>query len=83
MVGNAGEWCWDRFDGAPYPAEPQTDPHGYATRGGNVGRGGNWEYDASYCRISSRYHFSPGPGFHDCYGGFRLARTSVQETPKP
>ena len=79
MIGNAWEWCWDRYDGSAYPSEPQTDPHGSATRGGHVGRGGNWEYDASYCRISVRYPFLPGPGFHDCYGGFRLARSLVRE----
>lgn len=83
MIGNAWEWCWDRYDGSGYPSEPQTDPHGSATHGGHVGRGGNWEYDSSYCRISVRYPFLPGPGFHDCYGGFRLARSSVREKPIP
>ena len=81
MIGNAWEWCWDRFDGSAYPAGPQADPHGNASRGGHIGRGGNWEYDSQYCRLSARYSFLTGAGAHDCYGGFRLARSSNIKGP--
>lgn len=38
VVGNVGEWCWDRY--GSYPALPQSNPLGPSSGGNRVYRGG-------------------------------------------
>jgi formylglycine-generating enzyme required for sulfatase activity len=72
MSGNAGEWCWDRYD-TSYPAKPLKDPKG-AENGSRVRviRGGSVALDHSY------YHQSHFRGRVHAYhriktNGFRIA----------
>ena len=68
MSGNVYEWCSD-WHGS-YTAKAQTNPIGPSTGSPRVLRGGSWDYDAQYCRVSSR---SNNPGYPYCDVGFRLA----------
>jgi formylglycine-generating enzyme len=52
MAGNMGELCWDWFDS--YSWDTQTDPHGPASSGVRVMRGGSWFTDAFQCRAAHR-----------------------------
>jgi sulfatase modifying factor 1 len=73
MSGNVFEWCWDWL-GAYTTSSPYTDAD---TRGPDSGthrivRGGSWDFDAFYLRVSNRY--SCVPTIPDCFLGFRLVR---------
>lgn len=69
MSGNAYEFVWDW--GAPYPAEPQVNPHGPANGRCHVLRGGSWAYGSERATVSARYdERTPG-----C-AGFRVARNA-------
>jgi formylglycine-generating enzyme required for sulfatase activity len=74
MSGNLWEWCWDWWH--YYTTDAQVNPTGpdMPTDGSyRVLRGGSWDSNASYCRVSRRdYAYPPGS-----YGGvgFRIVRT--------
>jgi formylglycine-generating enzyme required for sulfatase activity len=60
MTGNVFEFCGDWYGGTyPYSNNNPTGPPSGSTR---VGRGGNWYYDASICKIAHRFNFGPGSG---------------------
>ena len=69
MSGNVYEWCQDCY--GSYSSGSQTNPTG--TTGGpfHVFRGGSWNDDSGYCRVSFRYYRSPIYISSDL--GFRLA----------
>ena len=71
MSGNVREWCWD-WHGS-YENTEATNPSGASSGTRRVRRGGCWGSNASYCRASSRYYFSPSGSLN--YLGFRLVRT--------
>ena len=66
MAGNVWEWCWDRY-GTPYAGG--TDPHGAATGGNRVLRGGSWNSRANYARCAYRGNRGPDFAYNDF--GFR------------
>ena len=73
MHGNAGEWCWDRYDKDYYAGSPVEDPHGPASGNHRVQRGGTWLVHEENCRSAGRFFLTPDESNE--YGGFRVART--------
>ncbi len=57
MSGNVWEWCQDRY--GDYSSSAQTNPVGPASGSNRVYRGGSWDDDARYCRVSDRSSLSP------------------------
>ena len=71
MSGNVWEWCQD-VEGA-YGSFPQTNPAGSVNGVFRIQRGGCWNWDSWFCRISERCSNLPTScGFAD---GLRLALT--------
>lgn len=73
MSGNAWEWCWDWSSADYYKNSPQESPRGPQSGSSRIIRGGSWNNDASYARISYRGNASPGYRSNDI--GFRLVRS--------
>ena len=69
MSGNVWEWCNDRY--GDYSSNAQLNPTGPSTGSYRVRRGGSWNYDAGYCRVS--YRGSSSPASRDRDLGLRLA----------
>lgn len=68
MTGNVWEWTSDWF--AMYSEDPQVNPAGPGTGNNRVLRGGCWNGDANYNRISYRDNFTPTGS--NSSGGMRL-----------
>ncbi len=71
MSGNVCEWCQDWFDANYYSNSPLSNPKGPSSGAYRVLRGGSWNINARYCRVSFRNNNAPGNGRDYC--GFRLA----------
>ena len=54
MSGNVYEWCSDWW--GDYSSSSQTNPTGASSGDSRVCRGGSWQEDAEYCRVSFRYY---------------------------
>lgn len=57
MSGNVCEWCSDWY--VRYSSSSQTNPTGASSGPYRVCRGGNWYWNARYCRSSYRYYWDP------------------------
>ena len=71
MSGNVYEWCQDWYNSSYYSSSPENNPTGPTSGSSRVLRGGSWDSDARFCRVSSRR--SDDPDFRDDSLGFRLA----------
>ena len=73
MSGNVWEWVWDWY--GDYPFSKQTDPKGSNSDSYRVLRGGSWNSDAGYARVSFRSYNAPSNRYD--YLGFRFSRSSL------
>ena len=72
MSGNVYEWVWDWK--SSYSRYPSVDPRGPISGTTRVLRGGSWDNDSQYIRVSNRNDRDPAT--KDSLLGFRLCRLS-------
>jgi sulfatase modifying factor 1 len=72
MTGNVWEWCWDWHDDQYYSSGANSNPRGSTLGSNRVFRGGSWNVNAIYGRVSDRSRNNPSGTYWDC--GFRPAR---------
>jgi formylglycine-generating enzyme required for sulfatase activity len=78
MSGNVAEWCSDWYDENYYNKIPPgaTDPKGPSTGLLKVVRGGGWDCNETFCKVSTRSKYPPATRKSSI--GFRLIRTDKE-----
>src|SRR5690606_13977501 len=69
MTGNVSVFYNDLYFGSYYSSSPYSNPTGLGFAEVRVERGGSWNYEAFYCRVSARMSNNPGHGLSTI--GFR------------
>ena len=69
IAGNAMEWCSDWYSEDYYGKSPLHNPQGPSSGRERISRGGPWNYDLIYLRVTTRYKSSPTS--RGVSGGFR------------
>ena len=75
MSGNVSEWCQDWYGRYGSITKIHTNPIGQSSGTERVFRGGSWNYDPWYCRVSNRDYDKPSARYK--YMGLRLAADSL------
>ena len=76
MSGNVLEWCQDWYRNNYYSNSPSTNPTGPTSGSYRVLRGGSWNYNARFCRVSYRHFYYPD--YRSKSSGFRLILQELQ-----
>lgn len=71
MSGNVNEWCNDWYGSSYYSSSSNNNPTGPNSGSYRVRRGGSWNFDARYCRVSNRFNNAPTSTYYSL--GLRLA----------
>ena len=79
MLGNVCEWCQDWYVGG-YDKGSFTNPTGPDRGFVRVFRGGCWNYEAKYCRVTSRAYYVPAYKYDNI--GFRIVLSNTTDNRK-